>query len=273
MLRSTGGVLLLALLVAGGCSRLSFIRPDPGTKEFERVSVSQPVEVRESPAAEQRTAVRNRLLLAQREIMRSNLDGAEREAREALKIDGSSSDAYTLLAVVEERRGRRAEAGGYYQRAAELAPKNGGALNNYGAWLCSNGRAGESLVWFERALQDPSYATPASALANSGACADEIGQGARAERELRAAIELDPQNAVALAALAQLHFRAGRYMDARAFSERRLAAAPADARALQLASQIEHKLGDTAAAARYVQRLGEEFPGAVPGNPGGSTQR
>ena len=49
--------------------------------------------------------------------------------------------------------------------------------------------------------------------------------------------------------------------------------APADARALQLASQIEHKLGDTAAAARYVRRLGEEFPGAVPGTPGGSTQR
>jgi type IV pilus assembly protein PilF len=29
---------------------------------------------------------------------------------------------------------------------------------------------------------------------------------------------------------------------------------------LQLASQIEQKLGDTAAAARYVQRIKAEFP-------------
>ena len=273
MLRSAVGVLMLATLIASGCSRLSFVRPDPGTKAFERATVTRPVEVHESRAAEQRTAARNRLMMSQREIMRNNLDGAEHEAREALKIDGNSSSAYTLLAAIAEHRGRTAEAGSYYQRAAELAPKDGGALNNYGAWLCGNGRAAESLAWFERALQDPAYQTPADALANSGSCADEIGQSARAERELRAAIELDPRNAVALTALAQLHFRTGRYMDARAFSERRLAAAPADARALQLASQIEQKLGDTAAAARYVRRLGEEFPGAVPGTPGGSTQR
>ena len=50
----------------------------------------------------------------------------------------------------------------------------------------------------------------------------------RAERDLRRAIELDPSNAVALAALAQREFRAGRCFEARAFSERRLAAAPAD---------------------------------------------
>ena len=182
MLHRAVGLLVLATLIASGCSRLTFIRPKPDTKAYDRVADTRPVEVRESHAAEQRTATRNRLLLAQREIMRNNLDGAEREVREALKIDGNSSNAYTLLAVIEERRGHRVEAGGYYQRAAELAPKDGGALNNYGAWLCSNGRVGESLAWFERALQDPSYSTPASALANSGACADEVGQSARAER-------------------------------------------------------------------------------------------
>lgn len=271
MLRKAVGVLVLTVLVAGGCSRLTFIRPDASKSKFEQVS--HPVEVHESRAAGQRTNSRNRLLLAQREIMRDNLDGAEREIREVLKVDGNSFYAYTLLAVTAERRGRGAEAGTHYQKAAELAPANGGVLNNYGAWLCGNGRVAESLTWFERALQDRSYQTPADALANSGACADKAGQSVRAERELRAAIGFDPRNAVALTALAQLHFRAGRYMDARAFSERRLAAAPADARALELASQIEQKLGDTAAAARYVRRLRDEFPGAVPGTSRGSTQR
>jgi type IV pilus assembly protein PilF len=67
-----------------------------------------------------------------------------------------------------------------------------------------------------------------------------------------------------------MRYSQARYMDARAFSERRLAAAPASADALLLASQIEDKLGDSAAAARYVRRLGEEFPGTAQGNVGGS---
>src|SRR3546814_20433103 len=71
---------------------------------------------------------------------------------------------------------------------------------------------------------------------------------------VRSALALDPQIPVALAAMAEQEFRAGRAFQARAFSQRRLAAAPADARSLLLASQIEEKLGDKDAAARYVQR-------------------
>ena len=99
-------------------------------------------------------------------------------------------------------------------------------------------------------------------LANSGACAGKAGQQQRVERDLRRAIELDPENPVALAALAQREFGAGNAFGARAFSERRLAAAPADPKTLLLASQIEQKLGDSAAAARYVSRLKAEFPDA-----------
>ena len=53
----------------------------------------------------------------------------------------------------------------------------------------------------------------------------------------------------------------GDYLLALAFSQRRLAAAPATRPVLLLASQIEQKLGDSAAAARYVQRISAEFPG------------
>src|SRR3546814_6712665 len=69
-------------------------------------------------------------------------------------------------------------AGGYYARAAELAPEQGTALNNYGAWLCGNGRAAESLAWIDRALADPIYRQRASALANAGSCALKAGQTA-----------------------------------------------------------------------------------------------
>ena len=147
------------------------------------------------------------------------------------------------------------------------------ALNNYGAWLCSNGRPDESLALFDRALADQTYPTPAAALANSGSCALDAGQGARAARDLSQALALDPTNAVALAAMAQSEFTAGHYLEARAFSERRLAVAPASVKVLQLASQIEQKLGDTAAAARYVQRIGTEFPQQRTDPTGDASQR
>ena len=102
--------------------------------------------------------------------------------------------------------------------------------------------------------------TPASALANAGSCALKVGQDERASRDLARALELDPSNPVALEAMAQSEFKAGHYLEARAFSERRLGVAPASVKMLQLASQIEQKLGDTVAAARYVQRIGTEFP-------------
>jgi type IV pilus assembly protein PilF len=270
-LREIAGLAVLAAMVASGCSRLAFIKTSPDRRSYEQTSA--PVEVHESTASRQRAALRTQVALAQTALLKGDLDAAERAARQAQRDDGRSAAPETLLAIIEERRGRPAGAGAHYLRATELAPRDGAVANNYGAWLCANDRVAESLGWFERALADPAYRTPAAALANSGACALRAGEVTKADRELRAAIRLDPENAVALGALARLQFQSGRYMEARAFSERRLAAAQADASALELASQIERKLGDTAAADRYVRRLREEFPGNVPGNPGDTTQR
>jgi len=271
-MRRSALLLALAILAAGGCSRLTFIKSDPDKREAgERVAPSY--EVRDSPEIRARHAARNHLMLAQGELARGNLDKAEEEARKAARAAPDSGDVHALLALVAERRGRAAEAGELHRKAVALSPADGGTLNNYGAWLCANGRAAESLEWFQRALASPGYGSPASALANSGACAEKAGQLDRAERELRAAIALDAVNPTALSALARLSFRRGQYMDARAFSQRFLATGTTDPAALLLASQIEHKLGDTAAAARYVRRLREEFPGTVPGNPGETTQR
>ena len=177
-----------------------------------------------------------------------------------MKADPKSADAYTLLGVIEQQRGHDTQAGANYAKAVALAPTSGAALNNYGAWLCGTGQAAASLPLFDRALADATYPTPAGALANAGSCALTAGQTARAQRDLTRALELDPTNTVGLAVMAESEYRAGRYLEARAFSERRLAVAPASVQVLQLASQIEQKLGDTAAATRYVQRIGMEFP-------------
>lgn len=264
---ATGSLVLAAtvsvLVGVAGCSRVSFVRPDLDRKGFERTAPE--VNIRTDDRNSGSTQARRLIAHGGQLIAVGDLAGAQDAAQKAARMAPESAQAHTLLALVLDRRGDTATAGKHYLRAAELAPTQGGVLNNYGTWLCGQNRQLESLDWFARALEDRAYASPAVALANAGACAHRAGEDQHAGRYLDAAIQLDPANPVALGVMAEREFRAGDAFRARAFSQRRLAAAPADAAALLLASQIEEKLGDKRAAARYVQQLRAEFP-AAPGS-------
>ena len=263
-------LLLITILLASACSRLTFVRPKgkmgqlSGQEEVEAYSVKDSAEVK------RRQSVQTILARSLQRLQAGELEAAEKEARSALKLDPSSVDATTLLAVVSDQKGQSDQAGEFYRRAAELAPSVGATQNNYGTWLCANAFAPESLVWFDRALAAPGYATPAAAMANAGRCALRAGQTERAARDLRQALEIEPASPVALEAMAELEFHRQQYMSSRAFVERRLAAGPATAAVLKLASQIEDRLGDKAAARRYVQRIRAEFPDAQDVTTGGN---
>lgn len=260
MRRPEAAFVILAAAALAGCGDKGYVRTSFGDSPgFTRTS--REVQASESDRKRQ-NAIGSHLLEAREHLQAGRFADARREAEAALRKDEGSIEAHTWLAVSLEGAGDHERAGRHYLRAAELAPGNGAALTNVGAWLCGRGRGAESLAWFDRAIALPGYGNRATALANAGVCAAKAGQPARADRDLRRAIELDPVNALALAALARREFAAGNLMAARAFSERRLAAAPADAEALLLASQIEQKLGDTAAAARYVELMKAELPKA-----------
>ncbi|WNH50233.1 type IV pilus biogenesis/stability protein PilW [Stenotrophomonas aracearum] len=215
---------------------------------------------RDSADTRRRFNYQDQLTLAAEAFRAGQPDVAEKRARSALKLDPGQPDAYILLAALANQRGAVAEAGPLFQKAAELAPQSGDVLNNYGAWLCGQGRAAEALPLFDRAVVAPGYRTPAAALANAGGCALDAGQPERAVRDLRKALVLEPGNAYALESMARNEYAQSRYFEARAFVQRRLAAAPATRSVLQLASQIEAQLGDTVASGRYLQRIRDEFP-------------
>jgi type IV pilus assembly protein PilF len=255
--------LAAALLALAGCGGHSI---KPGRQQV----VAPDYDFHDSGEVKARYALQEQLGLAGNRLGSGDLAGAQEHARKALALAPDSVQAHTLLAVIAGRRGDTATAGEYYRRAAELAPNRGDTLNNYGAWLCANGAVAESLQWFARALAAPGYATPASALANAGGCALQIGQRERGVRDLRKALALEPDNAYALEAMARDEAAQAHFFEARAFSERRLAAAPATASVLQLAIQIEQGLGDMVAAGRYQQRLRKEFPDAATKTPGAS---
>lgn len=263
-------LLLIPFLLATGCSSLPFVGTKSRIKDLSGERNAPTYSVGDSPEVKRRQTVQTLLARAVQRLQSGQLDAAEKDTRAALKLDANSADAITILAVIEDQRGHATVAGQHYRRAAELAPGRGETQNNYGTWLCANGFAAESLVWFDRATRAPGYATPAEAMANAGSCALKTGQIDRAADDLRQALALEPVNPVALGAMAELEFRRQQYMPARAFVERRLAAGPATAAVLKLASQIEDRLGDKAAASRYVQRIRAEFPGAQDVTNGGN---
>lgn len=256
--------LALVIVVAGsGCGNKSYVRTSLGKQHHVEPAVNRISEGKRKKGADGAAATQRDLAQIQRYLIAGDFAAVKQLAGKVLKRQPGSADALTYLAVALEQTGDAANAGTYYLRAAEAAPNDGGKSGNYGIWLCQQGRASEAMGWFDRALALPGYADSPLILANSGRCAGKAGQDQRAERDLRRAIGLDPHNPVALGALAERAFNAGNALEARAFSERRLAAAPADAKALLLASQIEQKLGDSPAAARYVSRLKSEFPDAT----------
>lgn len=259
-------IVAAAALLGGGCS----VGSDHARKSTASGSVikASRQQSHDTQMARERKAIRDKLTLATNRLQAGNHDKAEQLAREVLKKDADSVDAYSILAVSAEQRGRNSLAGEHYRKAAMLLPQQALALNNYGAWLCDNGHAAESLVWFDRALADPANRESSSLLANAGGCALRAGQVERGLPNLRQALVLDPLNAFALAAMAEHEYQGGRYLQARAFSERRLSAAPANASVLKLANQIEMALGDKVAASQYQQRLITEFPATATANPG-----
>lgn len=242
----------LALAGCGGAKGDKLPRP--------HLAVAPSYEVRDDAQVRRLHEYQTQLALAGGDLQAGHLASAEKRARAASRLFPERVDAMMLLAAVASQRGESGQAGQWLQRAAERAPERGDVLNNYGAWLCQNGRASEALPWLDRAMLAPGYSSPEVAQSNAGACALQLGQRERAERDLRAALQRNPSDMQALESMARLSYEQGAFMDARAFAERRLAAAPATVSMLQLASQIETRLGDQRAAERYMQRIRQEFP-------------
>ncbi len=177
------------------------------------------------------------------------------DLHKAIDLDPENAEAYGTLGVLYERLGKLDEAERYYARARKLAPENPTILNNYGRHLCAQGKFQEGLKVLQRAAADPLYETRWIPLTNAGECALKAGDLAKAEAFLRQALTLNGNFPPALAAMAELSFRKGKYLSARAFIERYKAQARLTEAMLRLAVKVETALGDSQAARAYQEQL------------------
>jgi len=164
------------------------------------------------------------------------------------------------MGLIHERLGQPDKAEAFYQKAIGENPGDSAAQNNYGRFLCVQGRYEEGEKRLLRALKNTLYASPELAYANAGICAKSAGQPEKAERYFRRALELQPRIPVALMSMAELSFQRGRYLSSRAYLQRYLEVGDHTPESLWLGIRVEQALGDKNAVSSYAMLLKTQYP-------------
>ena len=185
------------------------------------------------------------------------------EVKQAIAANPDSSDAYGVRALIYTQMGEVKLADENYLRAIKLAPRNPELANNYGQFLCQQGRAAQAMPLFEAALNNQAYTSPMNALVNAGACSLKVKNYEAAEKYLLDALRYGPDVPTTNAHLARTYFerrdmaRAGFFIN-RLKTVAKLDTLPADQ--LWLAIRIDRKLGDKTSEASLVNQLRRRYP-------------
>lgn len=198
--------------------------------------------------------------LGQEYMGRGQYEIALEKLKKATRSDPDYAPAQTMLAVLYDLIGENRLASQHYRRAIIIAPENGDVNNNYGVFLCRTGDFRDAEKYFLKAVEDPFYRTPASALANAGACELEAGNVDKAEKYLRQSLEYDAKFPDALLTMASVKYRNGDNFRARAFLQRYEGVGPETAESLELGSLIETGMKNAQGAQNYKDRLITTFP-------------
>jgi type IV pilus assembly protein PilF len=178
----------------------------------------------------------------------------------ALELDPGLPQAHGAIAVLYEKMGDTKLAEKHYKKALHLSPDDSGSQNNYGQFLCFQGRYKDAQEMFMKAAGNPYYTTPVVPLTNAGLCAKRVPDAALAEQYFRQALQVNPKFAPALLQMAIMKFENGRFLSARAYLERFQQVAKHNPESLWLAVQTEFALRDHDASGKYAILLRKNFP-------------
>jgi type IV pilus assembly protein PilF len=181
------------------------------------------------------------------------------EARIAIEADSDYAPAHSLMGLIYMSLRKNELAEKSLRRALQLAPGDPEINNNYGWYLCQHDRIRESYAYFQTALGNPLYQTPAKALTNMGVCALMDKDDRKGEEYLLRALRADRNNLRAMYLLAELNYRGGRHADARQWMKDLHAKLEPTAESAWLALRIERKLGDREGEARFTGVLRRKY--------------
>lgn len=201
-----------------------------------------------------------RLQLAVGYFEQGQLVTALDEVKQALQIDPGLADAYSVRALVYMEMGENRLAEENFQRALKISPTNPDFSNNYGWFLCHNGQEKQSIGYFEAALHNKSYLSPAKALNNAGVCSMRMKDNAAAERYLLQAFRVQPGNPDTNLNLAKLAYSRNDLEQSQFYINRVAHGDSPSPDILWTAIKIERKRGDLAGETRFASQLRRRYP-------------
>lgn len=193
-------------------------------------------------------------------MRRGEYERALEKLEKARVADPAYAMTYNTYGVLYQHLGDPARAEQSFKKALQLHPGESSTLNNYGRFLCQQGRRDEAQKAFANAASNPLYETPEIPIANSGACSLAAGNTEEAEKAFRRALDINPKLSNALLQMANLSFAQQKYLPARGYLQRYMAAAPHTAESLWLGIRIEQQLGDRNTVSSYSLLLRNQFP-------------
>ncbi len=230
------GALLLILALLGGCSA--------AREEQEKLQT----------ASEYNTELGLAYLRQGRDQM------AMDKLLKATRQDPRNAQAHHYLAVLYQKLGENDKAEKEYWLALRNAPNDPNLLNNYGAFLCGQGKYDRAIKQFLKVLDDPLYPARQPVYENIGLCAQEKGDIRMAEEYLLKSLKANPRSPKSLLAMGQIRFDQGDYAGARQYLYDYLAVARHNAESLWLGVLLAAKAGNKDRLASYSLLLKGKFP-------------
>jgi type IV pilus assembly protein PilF len=193
-------------------------------------------------------------------LQQNNLEFASEKLFKVLRQNPDSASAHNAYGILQERLKQTELAEFHYNKATKLDPKDSQANNNYGAFLCRNGREKKSEKYFLQALKNPLYKTPEYAYTNAALCLLKIDQKAKGKEYLRKALAAKSDFAPALLPMSDVLFEESQYADAKIYLDRYHLVARPSAKSLWLAIRNELELNAQGDIDELAQRLETDYP-------------
>ena len=193
-------------------------------------------------------------------LQQNNLELASQKLTKALGQNPKSAAAHNAYAILQDRLNQLDLAEYHYEKATKLDRNDSQAANNYGTFLCKNGREIESEKYFLQALDNPLYSTPEYAYTNAAVCLLKVDKVNAARGYLRKALTEKSDFAPALLTMSGLLFNEMDYKGAWSYLDRYHLVAKPNPRSLWLSIQAASKIDASADVTELVERLKTDFP-------------
>ena len=193
-------------------------------------------------------------------LQKGSYKAANSKLLKALEQDPDNAVVHLYMAELQKVLKVKDKADAHYKKAIELDPQFSRAKNNYGAFLCSEGKYKESVKLFEDVLKDPLYSDKIGVYENLGICEQQRGNMHLAEQHFRHALKLNHNLPKALLGMTQISYDSGLYKPAKRYYSRYLSLARQTPESLWIGVLIERKYKNKKAVESYSTILRVKFP-------------